>query len=281
MRKTKNMLDMLNKTKLAEESQKQYSNPTPWWDIKFSKEVINHLWDIVDLQQGPNPRGVQSSLAGNISKSSYLQDKENWFYKNVLKEMSEAYYCKHWDNYYDIIVSKSKPMPKFQLNQLWANFQKQHEFNPPHNHAGSYSFVIFMKIPTHWKEQHALPICKTSTAPSASNFQFIQALPGNPVVDLCDIPLSPEDEGRMLFFPAWLTHQVFPFYGTEEERITLSGNIIIQSSEEQHSLKEKEAALAEMENQIKSFKEVIKQEKKIGGTAPQIDLVDKERFRST
>jgi len=41
-----------------------------------------------------------------------------------------------------------------------------------------------------------------------------------------EILLSPEDEGRMLFFPAWLSHQVFPFYGTEEERITISGNII-------------------------------------------------------
>jgi len=39
------------------------------------------------------------------------------------------------------------------------------------------------------------------------------------------IPLCPEDEGRMLFFPAWLKHQVFPFYECEEERITISGNI--------------------------------------------------------
>ena len=41
-----------------------------------------------------------------------------------------------------------------------------------------------------------------------------------------EIPLSLEDEGRMLFFPAWLQHQVFPFYECEEERITISGNII-------------------------------------------------------
>jgi hypothetical protein len=30
----------------------------------------------------------------------------------------------------------------------------------------------------------------------------------------------------MLFFPAWVSHQVFPFYGTDEERVTISGNII-------------------------------------------------------
>ena len=269
------MIDMFNKIKLTEETQKHFAPPPPWWDMELSNEAIDHLWDIIDLQQGPNPTDVQSSLAGNISKSSFIQDKENWFYENILKQMSESYYCKSWDNYYDIVVSKSKPMPKFELKQIWSNFQKQHEFNPPHYHAGLYSFVIFMKIPTHWKEQHALPISANSTVPSASNFQFIQAFPGSPIVKTHDIPLSPEDEGRMLFFPSWLMHQVFPFYGTEEERITLSGNIIIQGSGEQHSLKEKEAVLAEMENQMKTFKEVIKQEKKIGGIAPQIDLVSK------
>ena len=29
----------------------------------------------------------------------------------------------------------------------------------------------------------------------------------------------------MLLFPAWLLHQVFPFFNSEEERITISGNI--------------------------------------------------------
>ena len=29
----------------------------------------------------------------------------------------------------------------------------------------------------------------------------------------------------MLLFPAWMVHQVFPFYGTEKDRITVSGNI--------------------------------------------------------
>ena len=46
-----------------------------------------------------------------------------------------------------------------------------------------------------------------------------------------EISLEPEDEGRMLFFPAWLSHQVFPFYGTDKERITISGNIIYNNIE--------------------------------------------------
>ena len=38
------------------------------------------------------------------------------------------------------------------------------------------------------------------------------------------IPLSPEDEGRMLFFPAWLKHWVSPFR-SDVTRISVSGNV--------------------------------------------------------
>ncbi len=106
------------------------------------------------------------------------------------------------------------------------NYQKQHEFNPPHTHTRCiFSFVVFMKIPTHWKEQHALPMNVDSGAPCASDFQFLLGQGMGPVQDIT-ISLCREDEGRILFFPAWLMHQVFPFYECEEERITISGNII-------------------------------------------------------
>ena len=90
-----------------------------------------------------------------------------------------------------------------------------------------------MKIPTDWREQHALPWSVNSNNPCASDFQFIVGNDG-PLVGTFEIPLSPEDEGRMVFFPAWLTHQVFPFYGTEEERITMSGNIIFKKDEDRN-----------------------------------------------
>ena len=33
-------------------------------------------------------------------------------------------------------------------------------------------------------------------------------------------------EGTMLFFPSILNHEVFPFYNCEEDRISVSGNIL-------------------------------------------------------
>ena len=73
-------------------------------------------------------------------------------------------------------------------------------------------------------------------------------------------PLSPKDAGRMLFFPAWLQHLVHPFYGTEEERITISGNIDYISAsgtEESEKMKEAMAQSAEAtKKELKLMKEV-------------------------
>ena len=37
--------------------------------------------------------------------------------------------------------------------------------------------------------------------------------------------LSKNYEGTMLFFPAKLRHCVYPFYGTDEPRISIAGNL--------------------------------------------------------
>ena len=194
----------------------------PWLDLQLTKKAMDYLWDDINNKK---TKDVTKGLAGNISKSEDILDKDNWFYENVLKRCVETMYFRDWNNYYNVHIAKTRPPPIYRLQELWVNYQKQHEFNPLHGHNNGvgFSFVVFMKIPTHWKEQHALPFSAISNAPVASDFQFI--LGNGREVATYQVPLSPKEEGRMLFFPAWLKHQVFPFYGTKEERITVSGNI--------------------------------------------------------
>ncbi len=201
----------------------------PWLDLRLTKEAMDYLWDSINDKQTTAAKDVRPQ-AGSISKSMFIQDKNDWFYKNVLKECTETIYFKDWNNYYNVHITQSAPLPAFVLYEMWVNYQKQHEFNPPHNHIAMFSFVVFMQIPTHWKEQHALHFSEVFDVSCASDFQFLLGH-GNGQVQLMYFPLCPEDEGRMLFFPAWLHHQVFPFYGTEKERITVSGNIIFTADD--------------------------------------------------
>ena len=236
----------------------------PWLDIRLPENAMDHLWDSINTpishqqEQETDAKGI---LAGNISKSRFIQDKNNWFFKNALQQPLEyVFYRETWSNYFDIIATKLISPPVFKLDDMWVNYQKQHEFNPPHNHGGIFSFVVFMKIPTHWKEQQELPWLKNVDESYVSNFTFhlTQGQGQTTQWRTVAIPLCPEDEGRILFFPAWLQHQVFPFYGTEEVRITISGNITTPSV----PIEEKEKRLERMKKEVDEYTEDIKIEKK-------------------
>jgi hypothetical protein len=240
-----------------------------WIDTRLSEEAMKFLNVAISEE---NKENHSNFLAGNISKSELINDKDNWFFKSNLKKLTERmFYRESWNNYYKYHIEAEEGilLPEFKITKFWVNYQKQHEFNPPHNHLGNYSFVIFMKIPTHWKEQHALPISENSNAAVASNFCFLHSKKNSESVDNFNFNLSSEDEGRMLFFPSSLNHQVFPFYGTEEERITISGNISLvdpNAPKEQAvaagEYEEKKMMIEMLENSLNLTKQELKLMKK-------------------
>ena len=234
-----------------------------WIDITLSVEVMDFLWGCISEE---NKKNMSHTLAGNISKSELIKDKDNWFYKKVLKTLIERMFYRDWDNFSKYHIEEERPLPEFEVDTFWVNYQRQYEFNPLHDHAGLYSFVVFMKIPTHWKEQHALPFSADSNTPSASDFQFVWTEKGTETLFKRSFRLSSEDEGRMLFFPANLKHMVYPFYGTEEERVTISGNIdfVIPNKSEipVGVYEEKENLLKKMKNDVQQVEEELKQIKK-------------------
>jgi hypothetical protein len=230
-----------------------------WLETRLNQEGMDFLHQAISEE---NKESWNHRLVGNISKSEVIKDKDNWFFETTLKALTEKLFYRDWNNYCRYHIEKEEP-PKFELEKLWVNHQKQHEFNPlPHVHIALYSFVVFMKIPTHWEEQHTLPFTLYSGNPCASDFQFMWTQKDTEDSFFRNFKLSPEDEGRMLFFPSSLQHQVFPFYGTEEERITISGNIrIIDTNKlEEISLterEEKENILKVMENGVNNLREIL------------------------
>mgnify|MGYP001395577029 FL=1 len=96
-----------------------------------------------------------------------------------------------------------------------------------HDHAGIFSFVIWMKIPTDYEQQVQLPIARRSNAKGyISNFSFVY----NDIIGQkknYTFEMRKNIEGYLVFFPARLHHQVSPFFECDEERVTVSGNITI------------------------------------------------------
>jgi hypothetical protein len=120
-----------------------------------------------------------------------------------------------------VVIEKEVP---YILNRFWVNYQKKYEFNPVHNHTGVFSFVIWLKIPSSHKKECELPFIKHAILKHPNTFQMLFV---NSLGDISQLnyDLEPEDEGKMLFFSSKYHHCVYPFYLSDEERISVSGNI--------------------------------------------------------
>jgi len=192
---------------------------------KLSEEIVDDLWTLIN-EAREKPEDMKPELAGNISSSIRL-DNNSDLVNDFVGEILPACIKRHMQEYGSPYRLSMKEGETFNLESLWVNFQKQNEFNPPHDHAGVYSFVIWMQIPTSYEEQRKLPICAESNADNhISNFAFSYTNTLGRVSTFA-YNMEKEAEGYMVMFPSCLLHQVFPFYNDDGERISISGNINI------------------------------------------------------
>ena len=191
-------------------------------ETELEKDELDYIQKCI----GKRRKRMNERLAGNIKASYELEDTDNWFFNKVLIPQCQIY-AEHFCNMGDRIPI-SRPHP-FRLQNWWVNYQRQGEFNPSHNHYGIYSFVIWLKIPTEYKDQKLKPEAKNSNSMAVSNFQIHYSnILGEH--DSCFYELDKSYEGRMLFFPSQLKHQVYPFYKCNKERISVAGNLELDTS---------------------------------------------------
>tara|TARA_Y100000746_G_scaffold2723_1_gene2607 strand:+ start:687 stop:1391 length:705 start_codon:yes stop_codon:yes gene_type:complete len=182
-----------------------------------------YLWQQVEKAQIKR-KNANIYLAGNISESIYLEDSNDYFFNNHLKEPCERYIQEYYSSSSFRNPFSNVGCSDLVLQEFWVNYSKKHEFNPIHSHGGALSFVIWMKIPTRSEEQHNLPISKNTSSPSSSDFQFLYTdILGS--IQGMTWEMDPEIAGTMVVFPAMLAHQVYPFFECDDTRISIAGNL--------------------------------------------------------
>lgn len=157
---------------------------------------------------------ANKDLAGNIEHEYKLidcKDKLEPFLVNLSKQYEST-----WES--------ATNSDSWRLGDTWVNYQKKYEFNPPHHHDGSFSFVIFVQVPFLLDKELENNSVKQSNTPRPGYFSFSYTNIFGEISN-CDIAVDKKDEGRILFFPSKMVHQVFPFYTSDEYRITVSGNL--------------------------------------------------------
>ena len=194
-----------------------------WIEVQLSEQEIDHLWKCIETSEKED---VKKTLAGNISESYKIGDIDNYFFNNVIVPIGKSF-----ENEFGNRLSSQIPTSKLHslfLSEMWVNYQRKNEFNPIHLHTGVYSFVVWLKIPTDSNEENLKKIASDSSCPSIGVFEFVYTniLGG---IDQQRYYLNKNYEGTMLFFPSVLKHQVYPFYDSDELRISISGNILLDS----------------------------------------------------
>jgi len=182
--------------------------------------------DIKDLD-------ARANLAGMIEKEFHYDDLE-WFvpkfrkYVNFyLDKLSEyrgdgafTHLVKDMERY---LREGKEGIISWTILKMWINFQEALEYNPPHNHTGDISFVIYLKIPKEIKEENeAMFGVHNNPGPGMINFEYGEDLP----FSISKVVKLPE-EGSFFIFPSWLKHYVFG-YSSDVERISVSGNISLK-----------------------------------------------------
>jgi hypothetical protein len=162
-------------------------------------------------------------LIGNIKKEYKIKNTHKYINDLVLS------YTQDYENSFKFLSRQDILSESRQLvaNNIWVNFQEKHEFNPVHDHSGILSFVFWIKIPYKMQDETKNSPGLESSSPLAGHFCFYYT---NALGEIChySIPADQSMENCLLIFPSRMNHSVYPFYTSDEYRISVSGNLVFQ-----------------------------------------------------
>ena len=184
-------------------------------DLKTIQEKVKVYQNNQDKLKRNN-----QSLAGNLEKEFLLDES--------FEEILFPYLVPLADRF----NQEMKPFmdnPEWHFISSWINFQKKYEFNPLHDHLGNYSFVLWVKVPYDLKEEQELQNCIDSNSPKNSLFCFyFPCINGR--IRSYELYVDKSWEGTLILFPSTLAHMVYPFYTSDDYRISISGNLMRRPS---------------------------------------------------
>lgn len=213
-----------------------YNKIEPYYGFyieKIPQEIFSLLHSKVNYLQNNFSQGYKMNdrLAGQIKNEFeiVLQPELFLYIKDLVTKIETN------SNY--ILNSFKTPITKVVLSEMWINFQKKYEYNPLHTHFGIYSYVIWYQVP-YTKEEEATKYGYKSNIASDTNgeFHFLHYFPDTNQITQIPLSIDKSMEGHIAIFPSKLHHSVYPFYSSDDYRITISGNIVDPNNMDNNSI---------------------------------------------
>lgn len=174
---------------------------------RLPKKLYNLL--LKECLSNKNKKPMISGLTKEgVAKHFYVSNKNTTELTSFIDSMITEY-NKKYPSYLANINFLDKNLP-LSFTTPWINYQKKNEYIPLHKHDGVFSYNIWMKMPVE----------------SIFEFSF------NSIIgtDLnYKLNLDKKDEGRIILFPSLLYHLVYPFYKSNEIRMSIAGNVVLKT----------------------------------------------------
>ena len=187
-------------------------------------EVFNYLQKLYQVQKKNLPK-ANKQLVGKIKDEVSLfyggQDSEKMHRHNFISQDILKWFYSTFKHYLDWNKINEYNM---NINSIWVNEMKAHEYNPVHIHQGmlytGLSSVMIMNLPKDTGVEYS-----AESKPMNGRLQIIGAANGQ----FSKTDYSPNMRvGDFYIFPYDMRHCVYPFNRTKEKRRTLVCNVDVE-----------------------------------------------------
>ena len=189
-------------------------------DEVLSDENKSAQWDWSNHLVGKVHKEIQIPIS-NKEDSDYCKDVIKLGCVTYLKQMirdKRAFISNSVILHNNQGGSSNVKEDNINISQTWIVSQYKGEYNPWHQHSGNVSGVIYLKIPKDMDKFYEKEL--EDHYPCSGMIQFMHGEKQSLRSDT--LTFKPE-VGKMLLFPSWLKHSVFPFY-VDGERRSMSFN---------------------------------------------------------
>ena len=205
-------------------------------DTKVPKKFVDIVNKVGDEVLSDDQKSAQwdwaHNLVGKVHKEVQIpmvNKQEGDYCKDILRSMCIAYLKNMIEKKRafienDIILhhpTRGNPNPTHEninISSSWIVSQYKGEYNPWHQHSGHLSGVIYLKLPKDMMDFYAKE--EQDHYPVGGTIQFMF---GEKQTLRSDTLTFRPEVGKILIFPSWLKHSVFPF-DVDGERRSMSFN---------------------------------------------------------
>jgi hypothetical protein len=180
--------------------------------LKLLKKEFNNIKN----NKNKRKRHITDLTGNGVTFHYELSDKVEKIFINEVSSLIKKY--AEETNYVKSMCFLTKDVP-LSLDKPWMNLQKKYEFIPNHVHDGVLSYSCWVNVPYDLDKE----LKNNERLDYASLFQFSYSNILGAYANKT-LPIDKTWEGKIIIFPAGLTHCVYPFYTSNDYRVSVSGN---------------------------------------------------------